>query len=265
MAWFDTLDDDLKAHVTAKGFDKLEPDAAAAAAVKAHAAAEKMIGVPADQIWKKPKDASDPNFQSIYDAVTGLAAPKGADEYKFDGIKFADGTEPDEGFVTTMRSIAHELKLPIAATGKLAQAVVAYADRETAAEAEKARVAAAAEAKELDVAWGQNKEHYTTLAKRAVATLGFPADVIQKIEGAAGYARTMEAFKQLGERMQEPSWLTGNQGGGQKTYSREEALAEINALKGDTAWIKRWMDGGKDERAHFENLHKIAAGAPPQR
>src|SRR5881394_756652 len=64
--------------------------------------AEKLVGVPADQVLRVPKDAAD---EKGWNAVwSRLGKPTDAKGYDFSDIKFADGTAPDATFVETMRA-----------------------------------------------------------------------------------------------------------------------------------------------------------------
>lgn len=261
MAWFDELDEETQGHIKNRGLDKLEAPQAAAALVKSYREAEKKFGVPADRLVRIPDKPDDPGWDEVWGK---LGAPKGADEYKFDGIKFSDGTDPSEALIGTVRQVALDLHLPVEAAGRLAQRVVAHLDQEKNQTTEKHKITAAAEARELDESWGESKEHNMFLARRAVEALNFPADTIEKIEGTVGYKKTMEAFRILGARMQEPSWLSGS-GPAKKVYTREEALAQIAVLKGDKAWVDKWYNGDKDAKAELDDLHKIVAGVPIKR
>ena len=73
--WFEGLDAETLAHAEAKGWKDPDAGKVAAAAIRAHAGAEKLIGHPADQVLKLPKDAADPAFQAVYDRVAGMATP----------------------------------------------------------------------------------------------------------------------------------------------------------------------------------------------
>ncbi len=126
--WFETLDAETLAHATAKGWNVPDAAAAAAAAVKAHHGAEKLIGHPADQVLKLPKDAADPSYQSVYDRVVGMSTPKDPAEYKFDGVKFKDGTDLAEEDRTFVRKMATKYKLPTTVAAGIAADLAARAD-----------------------------------------------------------------------------------------------------------------------------------------
>src|ERR1700723_3163406 len=93
--WFETLDAEHLEHATAKGWNKPLTPEIATGIVQAHRAAEKLIGTDPSLLLKLPKDATDPNYQSAYDRIVGMSVPKTPDEYKFDGIRFKNGSEFD--------------------------------------------------------------------------------------------------------------------------------------------------------------------------
>src|SRR5713101_1533550 len=127
MPWIDNLpDDELKAHATAKGWDKLEPDKAAIAAVTSHRALEKLAGLPAERLLRLPDKPDAPEWEDVRKL---LPHPKDASEYKLEGVKLKDGTDPKEDFTTFVRTLAHEFGLPQTQATRMAQALVEHADK----------------------------------------------------------------------------------------------------------------------------------------
>ena len=262
MAWFDELDDDSKAHAQSKGWDKMEPEQAAREAARAHREFEKWRGVRQEEIARIPQKPDDPAWGDLYKR---LGKPEKPDDYSLEGVKFKDGSEPDEAFVKLTRSLAHELNLPITAASRMAQAFIDYADNDASAAATTAATRRAAEQAILDNQWGKDKDLNTFLAQKGAELMGFDKEVIDKIEGTVGYAKTMEAFKLIGERAGEAKFHTGGgQDGNVPMFTREQAIQEKSRLANDTGFMKKWMDGDVDCRKRLLDLDVIIVGSPQQ-
>src|SRR5258708_6406048 len=96
--WHDGLAAEDVGYFQNRGWDKVDAKTAAINAAKAHREAEKLIGAPADKIIRLPNDPND--AEAWRQVRLRLGAPKDAKEYDFSTVKFADGTDLDEPFVT---------------------------------------------------------------------------------------------------------------------------------------------------------------------
>ena len=263
MPWTDTLDEELKTHATTKGWDKLEPDKAVIEAVKSHRALEKLAGVPAERLLRLPDKDDAPEWE---DLRKRLPRPKEASEYKFDEVKFKDGTPADETFTGFARSLAHELGLPVAQATKMAQAFIEYADKDAMEAQTELTTRRAAEQAMLDAQWGTRKDVNLFLAQKGAEVMGFGKEIVDAIEGTVGYAKTMEALRLVGERTTEAPNLRGAGTAGSKTtLSVGEARVEIDRLMKDAGWQKKWYDGDTEARQYLSDLNTIIVGPPPTR
>lgn len=197
--WYEGLDAETLAHATTKGWNVPDAAVAAAAAVKAHFGAEKLIGHPADQVLKLPKDAADPAFQGVYDRIFSMVAAKTPEDYKFDGI---DIPEDDQKRV---RDLAVKHKLPPA----VALDFAADLSARTRGAAETATAAAettkAANVAHLRAAYGADHDFKLFGAQRAVEAAGLPASILAHIMTLPQeeYRKGMDALVALGQKMNE--------------------------------------------------------------
>lgn len=255
--WYDGADPAVIGHIQTKGWHEKTPAEAALLAVAAHREAEKFIGHPADQVLKLPKDAADAEG---WKAVWGkLGVPADAAGYDFTGLKFADGTEPTDAFKDFVRTTSHALNVPAAQATQLAASLIKYLEDGSTADAAENTAKLAEQQKALDADWGANKEANLFIAKQAAAKLGITPEAIQALEGQVGYAAVMQAMLKVGKSIGEDRFVNGgvNKDG---ILSREQAVARKQELMADTAWAKRYLDGGHVEAREMTALNTLIVG-----
>jgi len=218
--WHEGLDPALVEHATAKGWIKegVGAEDVAKEAVKAHYAIQKYVGVPAEQLVKLPKDASDPSYADAYKRVVEMGAPKDPKDYSFDGVKGIG--EEDAAFV---RGLAAELKLPVNAAASLAQKIVERAEGTASAQAEKNAMTLAAEQAILRSTWGANYDLNLFRVGRVAETLGWDKDTVDKLNNTVGGTKVLNGLLQLSGKMSEAAFLKGETGGGEGAMTREQA------------------------------------------
>lgn len=251
-----------------KGWDK-DPATGAIAAAQAHREAQKLIGVPPEQIVRWPKDASDSaGWQIVYDR---LGVPKEAKDYDFSTVKNAAGEALAPALADTIRATAASNKLTKDAAAALAQSVVKHMDSvQTSAKADLA-ANVLAEREALDKSWGKNRDANLFVANATLQKLAAAAgmdetkakaawDALSKV-GGIGAAAAMEMLRVVGSKMGEGRFVeSGGPGGDNMPMTREAAIAEIGSLKQDKAFGKRLLEGGTEERKRWDALHKIGYG-----
>lgn len=266
-AWYADLDEAHRGHVTSRGWDKMDPAEAARAAVAAHRQAQgefsRVHGVPADQLMRMPKDAADPGWAELHKR---LGVPEKPEDYKIEGLAFADGKAPDEKFIGHMRALAHELKLPAGQAQALAARVIALADNDRTTAGQSESTQRGANEAELRRNWGSNHDYYRFQATRAAQVLGVPDDVVKAMEArpAAEYTRFMDNLRGFAGKMGEAELLRGEQGDNTRTLTREEAVARREDLMKDRAFAMRYVEGDTNAIKEMENLARIIVGPPPQ-
>lgn len=260
--WYDgKVDADIIGHWDNKGWKKDDPVAVAIEASKAARELQKHFGVPPDQLLRLPKDASD---EAGWSAVRQrLGAPKEAKDYDFSAIKFADGSDLDQGFVDRMRGALHRAGTPKDAAPEVVKEVVKFmSDAEAAEQAERA-TRGQAERNALKQEWGQNFDmnHLTAMqgAKRVLGNDEAAAkSVVDAMEQAMGYKATMEFWRKIGAGTTEATFVEGGRTGNPVTVNG--AIARKNELMSDPAWAERYLKGSQKEVSEMNNLLALIAG-----
>lgn len=259
--WFDGIDAETLGHWDNKGWKKDDPKALATELTKAWKGLEKHFGAPADRMLRLPEKADD---TAGWDAVRQrLGMPKEAKDYDFSNVKFADGTELDQGFVDTMRGALHKAGVAKDAAPDVARAVVNFMEGADKAEASERTAKLQADRNALQTEWGSNFEfnRLTAMqgAKRAVGSDEAAAAVISAMEQAIGYKSTMEFWRKIGAGTTEDTFVDVSKGGSPTT--RNGAVARKAELEGDPDWVARYIKGGAKERQEMESLLAQIHGA----
>lgn len=257
--WHAGLEGEILGHVQNKGWDKLDAPAAVAAMAQAHREAERRLGVPADQLVRLPTKPDDEGWNAVWER---LGAPKEASAYDLAPVKFKDGGELEDGFVSLMRDTAHKLHLSPNGAQDMAKAFVGFMEEAEAREAADAAATAEMEKRKLADNWKTMMEANTFIAKQAIEKVGLSKEFAENLERQVGYADTMETFRRIGMMMQEPGFVTGQRGGSEPPalVSREAAQARLTELQSDPVWFKRFYEGGVAERAEWERVTRKIAG-----
>lgn len=243
-----------------KGWDKLEPPKAAAAIFKAYSEAEKHIGAPSDQILRLPKDRNDAT--AMREVFQKLGTPAKPEEYDFTGLKNADGSAPDQKFVDFFRGAAHKAGIPSSMAAQLAAEFVKFTGDASALVTAETKVKIEGEKATLKKNWGNNEVANTVIAKRAAEALGVGPEEMVALEGQIGYARVMEMMRNIGSKIGEDKFVTGNSGDSAgKIVSRDQANARLKELMDDKPFVTRYMSGDTAAKREMDQLHRIIAGA----
>ena len=267
--WHTGLDPETLTHATGKGWNTLEPAAAATEAVKAHFAAQKLMGHPAEQLVVMPKDAADPNYQTAYDRIIGIGAPKTPDEYKFDGVKFKDGTDIGGKDADFVRSLASKYKLSVPQAREMASAFAAHSDAGSAEEATQTETTKGANNVTLRRHWNTDYDMKTFTASKAAEMAGLPVSLIAAISTLpeADHIKAMDALYSLGTQLNEAVLLRGGVAPRDPTagMSQEQATQRMEALKNDRSWRTRYLASDAAAVEEFDKLTRIMVGAPARR
>lgn len=255
--WFDGYDADLTAHIQNRGWDKISAKDALAQAVKSHREAEKLIGVPQEQLLRFPKDINDKDaYKAIHQRLGKPADPK---EYDFKGVQYADKSDIDENFSNTIRGLSDKLNLSKDGALELARGIVGLIDKGEADETTDYTTKLAAEKETLKTNWGSNAAANKITAENAAAKLGVDAEGISALEKTIGYAKVMEMFRKIGAQMGEDKFvMNGGPGGGALT--KEQADQKLAAYEKDEEWQKKFWAGDTATVQEFNNLTRISAG-----
>lgn len=248
---------DLAGHITTKGWDKKSAGEAALEAARAHREAEKLIGIPSNQIIRLPQDAKD---EAGWKALWGrLGAPAEAKDYDFSTVKAADGTAINEALAQALRDAAASSHLPKDAATTMASTMAKYLDSTKSAELADYTAKLEADKAALVKNWGANLDANSVIAKSAAAALGVTKDDIAALEKVVGFSRVMELFRNIGTKIGEDKFV---QALGQPSgvMTRDQATAKKNDLMNDQGWRDRYLKGGIQENRELQALVAIIAG-----
>lgn len=253
--WYDGADADTVGHIQNRGWHDKDVKVAALEAVKAHREAERFLGIPKDQILRVPTDAADEaGWKTVH---TRLGAPDTKDGYDLSAVKFADGTELDQGFADFFKSTAAAAHLPKDVAVRVAQEFVKFTEQASQSEANEAQATLVKATEALKTNWGNNYEGNLFVAKRAAAALGVTPEAVQALESAIGYDKVMEMFRNVGSKIGEDKFITSETPGLPGVKTREGAIAELKNLKSDDAWAKRLLAGDRETVRQFEALSNL--------
>lgn len=259
--WFDGIDGETIGHWDNKGWKKDDPKALATELTKAWKGLEKHFGVPADQLIKLPKDTTDEaGWKAVHQR---LGAPAEAKDYDFSTVKFADGSELDQGFVDPLRAVFHKSGVPKEAASEIVKSVVKFMDGADATETTARQAAAQQGRADLQKEWGQNFEfnRLTAMqgAKRAAGTDEGGAKLVDSMEQAIGYKATMEFFRKIGAGTSEDTFVDSSSSGNPTTMNG--AKARLAELRSDPDFSRRYLSGDKKAVDEMNNLIRLTVGA----
>lgn len=253
--WFDGAPPEIVAHLQTHGWDKKSEKEAALAAAQSHFAAQKIIGVPADQLVRIPKDANDADgWSKVYEK---LGVPK---EYKIEGVKFKDGTPLDQETTDFVVGLAKDMHLTQNAALDLAQRIAKSMDAAEEAEIAETTAKKQADTDALKKDWGANWDANLFVAQRAAQSLGVTAEQLEAAQNMLGYGKVMEMFRGLAAKLGEDKLIMNGGNGGNVTMTPAMANQRKAELLSDPAWSQRYTNGGKKELAEMMALNTIIVG-----
>lgn len=257
QTWWAGYDDETKGYIQNRGLSTKPINEAFLATTKSHREAEKLIGAPANEIVRLPKDPASPDWANVWQR---LGAAKAAEDYKFDGVKREGDKALDQGLVDTLRKASFEAHLTPDNANAYAKEVVTHLDRVEAGRRAEQQATLETEKKALKDNWGGNYVANSVIAQSAAAALGVSKDELEALGNTRGYAKVMEMFRNIGTKIGEDKFVISQGGAGNTVMTKDQALAEKSALKTDTAWVKRFLQGGIEEKRKMEALDKIITG-----
>ena len=240
-----------------KNYNATDPATVAIEATKAAMQAQAFVGIPADQLIKLPKDATDEaGWKGVY---SRLGVPTEAKDYDLSTIKAADGKDLDPAFADAMRAALHRGSVSKDRASEVVKQVVKFfSDRESSRSAE-TTAARAAERAQLLKDWGNNAEFNRLTAMQGAKRLGVTEEDVARFENTLGYNRTMEIFRKIGAGTAEDTFVEGKQGGPVTTANG--AAARKAELMADKAWADRYLAGGSAEKNEMAAINALITEA----
>lgn len=226
--FYDSFQDaGLKEWAGKKGWTNIE-----SLAKSAHSL-EQMIGAPADEVIRLPKNADPTAVRGI---LSRLGMPDTADKYEI--APPPEGTAANENVTAWTRETFHKLGLTATQAKELSAAYSKFSADMAAQAAKDYSLGVDADDKALRNEWRAGYD--TQMAKgqnAARALFGEHPEAIDAIETAIGYGATMRLFAQLGAKLGESGFVQGD--GSTRNFGSTMTPAEAKA-----EWAKVSTDAG---------------------
>ena len=238
--WTNGFADDLKGYVENKGWK--DPSAM----VDSYRNLEKLVGVK-EKLLQVPDNLGDE--KAMADVWKRLGRPEKPEEY---GIK----AENDK-FAKWFTETAHKTGL----NRNQAEALFKSYDEFAKAEFSQSEAQMKAENEkligELKTKWGSAYDQNLNVAKQAASQFGVDAEMLNKLESAMGFTKTMEFMQAIGSKLGEPDFVNGQPLRADKALTPSQARERINQLINDKDWSNKYVNGGVQEREEMERLNKM--------
>lgn len=222
--------------------------------------AQKMIGVPKDQLLRLPQSDKPEDWAPVFDK---LGRPAKADGYT---LKVPEGFPPAEkAYAESVMAAAHGAGLSQKQFEKMTgwlyqQAGQSIAQQKASKDAQTANWVGG-----LKTEWGaafDNKveqsraglDHYA-----AAAGLGDELKKAMDETGAGDHPAFIKLFNYLSRNLHEDGKLTGKAFGESALQSPVEAQQQINALRQDANFMKAYMNQNKRDPAHIDAVARMEA------
>jgi hypothetical protein len=241
--WADALPADDKAYLTTKGWDKHDtPDKAVTAILASYRAAESKIGAPPEAFVKWPSEG-----QPMDEVYKRLGVPDAADKYVFEG---ADATLAD-----TLRSVAFATKLTPTQAAALATGLTEAGAARVAAAEQANVVTRAAEDVKLKAAWGGEYDTQLAITERFLEKAPFTPEQKAAFTATAAGRQLLYAIADKDGEARAHGAGGGSSGGSSLAkMSPEEATAEFERMKSDTAWYAKYRAGDAEAVKRFTDI-----------
>lgn len=255
--WLSGLDEETRGYAQNKGLAGKPINEAFVAVSKFHREAEKMIGAPASELVRLPKEQNSPEWAAVYKRLGALNAPE---DYKFEGVRLAGDKPLNEGLLATLRKAAFGAHLSSDAANVVAKEVATHLDSIETGRLAEETAKLQQEKSLLKANWGANEAANMVVARAAATALGVSPEAVTALEKTVGYSKVMEMFRNIGTKIGEDRFILASGGGGNQPMTKDQAAAEKSALKSDQAWVSRFLNGGREERQKMEALDRIISG-----
>lgn len=174
-----------------------------------------------------------------------------------DGYARLEGGDPE--IQNTMFGRFHELGLSKAQGEGIAQWLAEFGNQSETQSQQQAEARFQTEDQAVKTEWGAAYTQNLAQAQAAARGLGLDAQTIDAISDALGHQRTMNLLQQIGSRMGEDSFVTGDR---TETFGNAltpgQAKAQIQTLMSDKDFTSRYLAGDAAAKAKMEGLHRFA-------
>ena len=251
-SWHSGFDQETSGWLENRGLTKLDEKSAIPELVKGFRNAEKYIGTPADKLLKIPDwDKADKvELDQIY---SKLGRPNDPKEYN---LPVPEGFTHD--FADWAKGTFHEAGLSArqasAVTAKWNEYVAGIMEGDDASKAQAMKDQEAG----LRNEWGDAYDKYDSMAANAINSLGVKDNQLAALRDSLGFDGAMKMFANIGEKIGEAQYVSGEGRGGNGPMTPAQAVSKISQLQGDKEWVSKYLAGNVESRNEMERLMKMA-------
>lgn len=221
--------------------------------------AQKLLGVPKDQILRLPTSDKPEDWAPVYDK---LGRPTKAEDYK---LTLKAGQKAEEQFTKALTGKAHELGVSQKQLDGLFGWFMETSTATVASQQAERDAKTAAAAAALKTEWGAAFDSHLADVSHLVDQLEEKYPGIKKDLEATGAGNSPALAKYLKDQYgshKEDGFIRGRAGGSSSLQSPAEAQQSIAALKQDqkfmATYLNRQSAGHKEAVAKMEGLYQLA-------
>lgn len=219
--WYGEVPPEVKTWVDGKQY------ASPQAALEAHMNAEKLLGVPADQIVRLPKADDAAAWEGVW---SKLGRPEKAEDY---GLPVPEGDDGE--FAKVASAVFHKAGVPKGMAAQIATAINEHVAGAMKARADAMQAQASQALDALKQEWGADFPKREELARRAFREYGQKAGLeegdVTALESAIGTSKMLRLFTALGESMSEHAFAGGESGSQSFSVSPASARAKVDEAR----------------------------------
>lgn len=245
-SWTSNLDEQTHEYVQAKGWQ--DPNDL----LKSYQNLEKFAGGSKNIVELPGEDADDDTLGNFF---SKLGRPESPDQY---GLEVPENA--DEDVVKWFKESAHKHGL----TDRQASAL--FNDwNEMSSERMEQMNQSVQQKQEADVnnlkkEWGQKYDENIGAGRKAVQALGLDQESLSSFEEKLGTADMLKLFANIGSKMGEDSFVTGDRSGSSFGVTPAAAQQQISDLKMDKTFMDKYLNGDKDAVNKLQKLMGAAYG-----
>jgi hypothetical protein len=223
--------------------------------VGAYRGAEKLLGVPADQVIKLPQ--GEFNQTTFNEQVANrLGRPAKATDYNL-----PVPTGADSNYAKQASEWFHELGLTTQQATALANKSNEYYMGQNKTSSEAAAAKATMDVTTLKANWGADYDKNTAIVDKAANTFGMNPDQLGALKNSMGPKAAMEFLLNIGNRLPtgDDPFIDGEgrQTNFQGGMSVDQAKARKGELMKDKAWVTKYGKGDTQAKAEMTRLNQI--------
>jgi hypothetical protein len=244
--WTSGLSPDIASYVQNKGW-KAPTDL-----LTSYQQLEKHMGTPAEKLLRLPDfdKAEKAEMDGFY---TKLGRPADHSQYE---LPVPEGAPKD--MVDWAKPVFHEAGLTKSQAKLVTEKWNEHVAGLTAKQKESYAQNVAKENDALKQEWGQAYEQELGKAKNAAKALGIKPEQIDALEGSLGFANLMKMMSNIGSRIGEDKFVSGDSNSGSGMLTPVGAQTRIKQLQGDKDWTAKYLGGNIQARAEMERLMQMA-------